>query len=61
MEVNPLAGLHPHHSDLPILVNALGIAYVRLIDRIVASALKRVVGTAGGSGEEARLACGGCP
>ncbi len=44
MEVNPLAGLHPQHSDLPILCNELRIPYVRLIDRIVSSALTRVSG-----------------
>ncbi len=42
MEVNPLAGLHPEHSDLPILCTELGIAYAQLIDDIVASARKRL-------------------
>ncbi len=42
IEVNPLAGLHPTHSDLPMLANALRIEYVDLIERIVASALVRV-------------------
>ena len=42
MEVNPLAGLHPHHSDLPILCHHLGIAYPQLIDWIVASACRRL-------------------
>jgi D-alanine-D-alanine ligase len=42
MEVNPLAGLHPEHSDLPILCTKLGIPYERLIERIMISALKRV-------------------
>ena len=42
MEVNPLAGIHPEHSDLPIICNRLGMAYVRLIERIVASAAKRM-------------------
>ena len=42
LEVNPLAGLHPEHSDLPILATKLGIHYVDLIGRIVASALPRV-------------------
>jgi len=42
MEVNPLAGLHPEHSDLPIVCTHLGIAYVQLIERIMASALKRI-------------------
>ena len=42
LEVNPLAGLHPEHSDLPILCNQLGIPYVELIKRIVDSATPRV-------------------
>lgn len=42
MEVNPLAGLHPEHSDLPIICNRLGIPYVELIERIVASAAQRI-------------------
>ena len=41
IEVNPLAGLHPVHSDLPILANMAGIKYQELIERIVKSALKR--------------------
>jgi D-alanine-D-alanine ligase len=42
MEVNPLAGLHPGHSDLPILCSHLGISYSQLIQWIVASAQKRI-------------------
>jgi D-alanine-D-alanine ligase len=42
MEVNPLAGLHPAHSDLPILATKVGLDYVELIGRIVASAAPRV-------------------
>ncbi len=42
MEVNPLAGLHPGHSDLPILCTHLGISYAQLIEWIVQSAQKRV-------------------
>jgi D-alanine-D-alanine ligase len=42
LEVNPLAGLHPTHSDLPILCSKLDIPYVALIERIVASASERV-------------------
>lgn len=42
IEVNPLAGLHPQHSDLPMLCTARGIPYVRLIERIVESAMERV-------------------
>jgi D-alanine-D-alanine ligase len=50
LEVNPLAGLHPEHSDLPMLCTALGIPYVTLIERIVNSALKRRPAGAGRSG-----------
>ncbi len=42
IEANPLAGLHPWHSDLPMLCTAVGIPYVELIRRIVASAAERV-------------------
>ncbi len=42
MEVNPLAGLHPAHSDLPILANKLGWSYKELIEMIVDSATPRV-------------------
>jgi D-alanine-D-alanine ligase len=42
IEVNPLPGLHPQHSDLPILCGFLGVAYVDLIDRIVRSARQRI-------------------
>lgn len=46
LEANPLAGLHPTHSDLPLLGQLAGIAYVDLIDRIVVSALTRAgIGT----------------
>lgn len=41
IEVNPLAGLHPVHSDLPILSNMAGIKYQELIERIIESAFKR--------------------
>ncbi len=41
IEVNPLAGLHPVHSDLPILANMSGINFQSLIEMIVISALKR--------------------
>jgi D-alanine-D-alanine ligase len=42
MEVNPLAGLHPEHSDLPILATKVGLPYVELIRRIAESATPRV-------------------
>jgi D-alanine-D-alanine ligase len=41
LEVNPLAGLHPTHSDLPILAGLAGWPYERLISEIIASALER--------------------
>ena len=42
MEVNPLAGLHPEHSDLPIIASRLEIPYRRLIEWILASAAERI-------------------
>jgi D-alanine-D-alanine ligase len=42
IEVNPLAGIHPHHSDLPIICNLAGISYVRLFEMIMESALTRL-------------------
>jgi len=42
LEVNPLAGLNPLISDLPILCNLAGMSYEKLIGRIMESALKRV-------------------
>jgi D-alanine-D-alanine ligase len=44
IEVNPLAGLHPQHSDLPIICTLMGISFQQLIGRILASAKARVVG-----------------
>ncbi len=41
IEVNPLAGLHPEHSDLPIICTKAGISFIELIGSIVNSALKR--------------------
>jgi len=43
LEINPLAGLHPHHSDLPILCGLAGLSYKELLGRIMESALKRVM------------------
>ncbi|HEX4414992.1 MAG TPA: D-alanine--D-alanine ligase [Lacipirellulaceae bacterium] len=42
MEINPLAGLHPTHSDLPMLWKARGRKYLELIGRIVNEASSRV-------------------
>jgi len=42
LEVNPLAGLRPGHSDLPILCELAGMSYKEMIDRIMRSALRRI-------------------
>jgi D-alanine-D-alanine ligase len=42
LEVNPLAGLHPDHSDLPIICKHLNLDYISLIEGIVQSAQKRM-------------------
>ncbi|MDA8174880.1 MAG: hypothetical protein M0018_09875 [Nitrospiraceae bacterium] len=42
LEANPLAGLHPTHSDLPILCRQAGMPYPELIDAIIQSAAKRL-------------------
>jgi D-alanine-D-alanine ligase len=42
MEVNALPGLHPWHSDLPILSGMVGMEYGRLIGAIVDSASERL-------------------
>lgn len=41
IEANPLAGLHPYHSDLPMIATAQGMPYVELLRRIVESAIER--------------------
>ncbi len=41
LEVNPLAGLHPEHSDLPMLATKIGMPYDELIREIVESATRR--------------------
>jgi D-alanine-D-alanine ligase len=42
IEVNPLAGLNPTHSDLPILCRLKGIPFAELIRRVMASAARRL-------------------
>ncbi len=41
IEVNPLAGMHPHHSDLPIMASMVGMDYRTLISGIMSSARVR--------------------
>jgi len=42
LEVNPLAGLNPKDSDLPILARMANVSYTQLIGRIMASATARI-------------------
>lgn len=42
IEANPLAGLHPEHSDLPMIATGVGMPFRELIRRIVDSAAERV-------------------
>jgi D-alanine-D-alanine ligase len=44
IEANPLAGLNPVHSDLPILSRMYGIEYQTLMEMIMKSAIKRIKG-----------------
>jgi D-alanine-D-alanine ligase len=41
IEVNPIAGLRPEHSDLCFIANYEGVSYRQLIGKIMASFLKR--------------------
>jgi D-alanine-D-alanine ligase len=52
MEVNPLAGLNPEHSDLCIIARQLGMTYKSLIGAIMSSAHERYVSTILDSGIE---------
>lgn len=42
IEANPLAGLNPVHSDLPILARMYGIEYQTLLEMIMKAAIKRI-------------------
>ncbi len=42
LEVNPLPGMHPEHSDLPILWGLSGRGFTELVGAIVASASERI-------------------
>ena len=41
IEINPLPGMHPTHSDLPMIATQEGMSYEELIGSIVRSALAR--------------------
>ncbi len=49
LEVNPLPGLNPNTSDLPIMARAMGIEHRELISRIVDAAITRLGETAAGA------------
>jgi D-alanine-D-alanine ligase len=42
IEANPLAGLHPEHSDLPMIATKTGMPYQQLVEAIINSAAQRV-------------------
>ncbi len=44
LEINPLAGLNPIHSDLPILARFNGISYTELMGEIMKAAITRIFG-----------------
>jgi D-alanine-D-alanine ligase len=44
IEANPLAGLNPVHSDLPILSRMYGIEYQTLMEMIMKAAVRRIKG-----------------
>jgi len=41
IEINPIPGLHPHHSDLPMIATRQGISYSVLINQIIQAAVSR--------------------
>ena len=41
LEANPLPGLHPTHSDLPMIATQEGMSFVELIGEIIGSAAAR--------------------
>lgn len=41
MEINPLPGMHPSHSDLPMIATRAGLSYKELVGSIIQSALRR--------------------
>jgi D-alanine-D-alanine ligase len=42
MEINPLPGMHPTHSDLPMIATQEGMSFGQLIGEIINSALERL-------------------
>lgn len=58
MEINPLPGINPEHSDLPIMCGLAGISYSELIASIVRSAAERMAATATIRKRAAAAPCG---
>lgn len=56
IEVNVLPGLHPEHSDLPILSKMAGLGYAELLAEIVGSAAGRIAGARSARGKGGRSA-----
>jgi D-alanine-D-alanine ligase len=50
LELNPLPGLHPTHSDLPMIAAQAGTAYRDLIGAIIESASRRIELSDSGAG-----------
>lgn len=42
LEINPLPGLHPTHSDFPMIATQEGMEYEELLGQIINSSLKRL-------------------
>jgi len=42
LEINPLPGLHPTHSDLPMIATQQAVRYIELIGKILNSAFSRI-------------------
>jgi D-alanine-D-alanine ligase len=41
IEINPIPGLHPYHSDLPMIATRQGISYSELINQIIQATISR--------------------
>jgi D-alanine-D-alanine ligase len=59
LEVNPLAGLTPQHSDLPIVAELAGMDYRTLIGEIVRHASARLRPPAGDGGSDGNVGARG--
>ncbi|MGE0078333.1 MAG: hypothetical protein AB7S48_10775 [Bacteroidales bacterium] len=55
IEVNPLAGINPEHSDFPMLARFKGIDYNSLIGMIMNSALDRIYNNVGYNGKKVEI------